>query len=100
MPRPRRNRKVSCSGEFYRFKPAGVRSKDLEEVTLTVDEYEALRLKDKKGLEQSECSESMNISQPTFHRLITSARKKLATAIVDGQAIKIEGGAVDFQNEK
>ena len=65
---------------------------DLEESVLTVDEFEAVRLKDLDGLEQEEAAKNMNISQPTFHRLILSARKKIADAIVNGKAIKIHGG--------
>ena len=64
----------------------------LEEVILHVDEFEAVRLKDLGGFEQSECAKKMKISQPTFNRLIVSARKKIADAIVNGKAIKIEGG--------
>jgi len=74
------------------FKPAGIGMKDLEETILTVDEYEAVRLKDFKNLEQTKSAKKMNISQPTFNRLITSARKKISDAIVNGKAIKIEGG--------
>jgi predicted DNA-binding protein (UPF0251 family) len=77
------------------FKPAGIRMIDLEEINLTVDEYEAVRLKDLEGLEQEECARKMNISQPTFHRLVLSARKKIADSIVNGKAIRIEGG--DFE---
>jgi len=65
---------------------------DLEESILTVDEFEAVRLKDLEDLDQSECAKRMDISQPTFHRLILSARKKIADAIVNGKAIKICGG--------
>jgi predicted DNA-binding protein (UPF0251 family) len=65
---------------------------DLEETILAVDEFEAIRLKDLEGLEQEECASRMNISQPTFHRLVLSARKKIAEAIVNGKAIRIEGG--------
>jgi len=64
----------------------------LEESSITFDEFEAIRLKDFEGLEQEECAQKMNISQPTFHRLILSARKKVADAIVNGKALKIEGG--------
>jgi predicted DNA-binding protein (UPF0251 family) len=65
---------------------------DLENVSLTVDEFEAIRLKDLEGLEQTTAAESMGISQPTFHRVIESARKKVAEALVNGKAIRIEGG--------
>lgn len=74
------------------FKPAGIRLNDLEESTLTVEEFEAVRLKDLMGLEQEKCAKNMGISQPTFHRLVLIARKKIADAIVNGKAIKIEGG--------
>jgi len=74
------------------FKPAGVPLRELEEVVLTVCEFEAIRLKDLEGLEQEECAKKMDISQPTFFRLLDSARKKIADAIVNGKAIKIEGG--------
>jgi predicted DNA-binding protein (UPF0251 family) len=74
------------------FKPAGIRMIELEESILTVDEFEAVRLKDLEGLEQEAAAEKMNISQPTFHRLLSSARKKIADSIVNGKALKIEGG--------
>ena len=77
---------------FTYFKPAGIRMTELEEVVLTVDEFEAVRLKDLEGLEQEEVAKKMDISQPTLHRLLLSARKKIAEAIVKGKAIKIEGG--------
>jgi predicted DNA-binding protein (UPF0251 family) len=64
----------------------------LEEVVLTLDEFEAVRLKDLEGLDQEECAKKMNISQPTFHRLVTMARRKIADSIVNGKALKIEGG--------
>ncbi len=64
----------------------------LECVCLNVDEFEALRLKDFEGLEQTVAAESMGISQPTFHRIIESGRKKVADALINGKAIRIEGG--------
>ncbi len=64
--------------------------RELEESVLAMDEFEAVNLKDLQGLEQSECAKKMNISQPTFHRLVVSARKKIADAIINGKAIKIE----------
>ena len=77
---------------FTYFKPAGVRMAGLDDSVLTVDEYEAVRLKDLEGMEQEEAAKKMNISQPTFHRLLLSARKKITDAIVNGKAIKIQGG--------
>jgi predicted DNA-binding protein (UPF0251 family) len=92
MPRPRRWRRVWSKPNIDYFKPAGIRMVDLEESILTVDEFEAVRLKDLLDLDQEEAAKKMNISQPTFHRLVSSARKKIADAIVNGKAIKIEGG--------
>jgi len=92
MPRPRLRRRVWVEPNVTYFKPAGVRMIDLEESILTVDEFEAVRLKDLGGLDEETAAKKMNISQPTFNRLVTSARKKIADAIVNGKAIKIEGG--------
>jgi len=64
----------------------------LNNVIITVDEFEAIRLKDIDRLEQEQCAQRMNISQPTFHRLYLEARRKIADAIVNGKALKIEGG--------
>jgi len=74
------------------FKPAGIPLRDLEEIQLTVEEAEAIRLKDLEGLEQEECAEKMNISRPTFQRVLYSARQKIADALLNGKAIRIEGG--------
>jgi len=93
MARPFRCRRVWFVPECTYFKPAGVKMTALEEIVLTVDEFEAVRLKDLSGLEQKEAAKKMGISQPTLHRLLLSARKKIAEAIVKGKAIKIEGGA-------
>jgi len=92
MVRPRLCRRVRFNPDITYFKPRGIPLKELEEVILPVDEYEAVRLKDLEGLEQEECAKKMNVSQPTFHRLVLSARKKIADAIINGKAIKIEGG--------
>jgi len=93
MPRPRRCRRVWLEPDVTYFKPAGVRMIDLEESVLTVDEFEAVRLKDLEGLDEGTAAKKMNISQPTFNRLVSSARKKIADAIVHGKAIKILGGS-------
>ncbi|MDH7517809.1 MAG: DUF134 domain-containing protein [Candidatus Thermoplasmatota archaeon] len=98
MPRPRRCRRVGFSPNVTYFKPAGVPLIDLESSVLSVDEFEAIRLKDLEGLEQEEAAQMMNISQPTFHRLLLTARKKIADAIVKGKAIKIEGGNYEIVN--
>lgn len=72
------------------FKPAGVPVRELAEIILTSAEFEALRLKDEQKLDQQVCAQHMDISQPTFHRLLQTARTKIAQAIVGGKAIRIE----------
>jgi len=92
MVRPRLCRRIFSEPNITYFKPKGIPLGELEESILTIDEFEAVRLKDLEGLEQEECAKKMNISQPTFHRLVLSARKKVADSIVNGKALKIEGG--------
>jgi len=92
MVRPRLCRRVRFNPNITYFKPRGIPLRELGEVILLVDEFEAVRLKDLEGLEQGECAKKMKISQPTFHRLVLSARKKISEAIVNGKAIRIEGG--------
>lgn len=92
MSRPPKCRWVEFIPRLTLFKPAGVPLRDLEEVCLTVEELEAVRLKDLLGLEQEACAERMGISRPTFHRILTAARAKIAEALVSGKAIRVEGG--------
>jgi len=92
MPRPRRFRWVGAVPHVTYFKPRGIPLAQLGEVVLTVDEHEAIRLGDSLGLEQEEAAGKMNISRQTFGRVLASARKKMADAITNGKAIRIEGG--------
>jgi predicted DNA-binding protein (UPF0251 family) len=85
MPRPRICRRVWLLPNVTYFKPAEIRMSSLEENILTVDEFEAVRLKDLLGFKQEDAAKKMNISQPTFHRLLLSARKKIADALVNGK---------------
>ena len=61
----------------------------LELIELTAEEVEALRLKNAKGLEQTEAAKKMNTSQSTFQRILASAYKKITEALIEGKAIKI-----------
>ncbi len=92
MPRPRRIRRITFQPEVTYFKPAGIPMAQLKETILSFDELEAIRLIDSKGSEQSKAGEKMKISQPTLSRLLKSARKKISEAIINGYAIKIQGG--------
>lgn len=97
MVRPRLCRRVGFNPNITYFKPQGIPLRELEEIILAIEEYEAIRLKDLEGFDQEKCAKQMNISQPTFHRLILSARKKVSDAIVNGKAIKIEGGNFKYK---
>ena len=92
--RPKSCRWVKEMPKVRRFKPQGVPVSGLEEVSLTVDELEALRLADLEGLYQSEAAEKMNVSRQTFGRIIDAARKKVADGLVNGKMVVIEGGVV------
>jgi uncharacterized protein len=96
MPRPRRYRRIGFKPNITYFKPAGIRMNILDEVILTVDEYESIRLNDLQCLDQSESASKMEISQPTFQRLVKSARKKISDALINGKAIKVEGGNIKY----
>jgi predicted DNA-binding protein (UPF0251 family) len=92
MARPTKWRRVAFMPQVTFFKPAGVPARPLEKVALSVEELEAIRLKDVEGLQQEECAERMRISRPTFHRVLESARRKVADALINGKAVRIEGG--------
>jgi uncharacterized protein len=90
MPRKRRMRFISNKPNSNYFKPAGIPLNKLDEMVLSLVEIEAIRLKDLLGIEQKECAERMNISQPTFHRLLIESRRKISDALVNGKAIKLD----------
>ena len=89
MPRPIKQRRVFFDPNVTYFKPRAVPLSILEEVDLSIDELEALRLCDFKNLEQVEAAKKMKVSQSTLQRILTSARKKVAQALIEGKAIKI-----------
>lgn len=93
MPRPRLCRRVRFNPNITYFKPQGVPMRNLEIIELTAEEAEALRLKNIKDLNQSQCAKSMKTSQSTFQRILSSASKKISQAIIKGKAIKIIKGA-------
>jgi predicted DNA-binding protein (UPF0251 family) len=97
MPRPRICRRIRFRPHATYFKPAGIRGIYLEEIILSFEEFEVVRLIDLESIEQGEAGKMMNISQPTLSRLLKSARRKIAEALVKGKAIKIEGGNYKFR---
>lgn len=95
MARPRNCRRVGFLPGSEYFKPRGIPLSMLEEITLSVDEFEAIRLADLENLYQEQAAARMKVSRPTFGRIIETAHKKVADALVKGKALKIEGG--DFE---
>ena len=91
MPRPRKCRKVCHFPQTLSFFP-GQGAEQKEPVILTVDEYETIRLIDKQGLSQEQCGAFMAVARTTVQQVYSTARKKLADAIVDGRPLRIEGG--------
>ena len=100
MARPPKWRRVGFMPEVTFFKPAGIPLAHLEEIHMSVEEAEAIRLKDLEGLEQEECARRMSISRPTFHRVLGSARSKLADALLNGKAVRIEGGKFEMETRR
>ncbi len=96
MARPKNCRRVGSMPQSDYFKPRGIPLSALEEVVLTVDEFEAVRLADLEGLYQEQAAEKMKVSRQTFGRIIESAHKKVAEALVQGKALKIEGGEFEM----
>jgi predicted DNA-binding protein (UPF0251 family)/predicted Fe-Mo cluster-binding NifX family protein len=86
------DRRVAALPAISVFKPAGVPIRELEELSLTLDEFEALRLADHEGLYQEAAALRMGVSRQTFGRIVEAARGKVADALVNGKALRIEGG--------
>ena len=97
MARPKKYRKICHFPKTLTFVPVGNR-KNKETIILTIDEYETLRLIDKEGRSQEECSVSMKVARTTVQMIYASARKKVAEAIVEGRSLEIEGGDYDLCN--
>lgn len=97
MPRPCRRRIVRAFPCVKIFKPAGTRCHESSpSIQLRLDEFEALRLADYEGLQHEEAALKMGISRPTFTRLIEAARHKVASALVDGAILVMEGGEIEM----
>ena len=92
MPRPRKCRMVCCLPPVSEFAPVAEGRAAQAPVVMTVDEYETVRLIDHEGFSQEECSAYMKIARTTAQQIYTSARAKIARALVDGLALRIEGG--------
>lgn len=96
MPRPRKNRRI-CGGlpQFSNFAPRGRHGRD-NPILMSIDEYEAIRLIDHEGLLQGEAAERMNVARTTAQAIYNKARFKLATCLVEGRELIIEGGDIEI----
>jgi len=99
MPRPISERRLGAAIPSRVLKPAGVPARELAEVVLGFDEAEALRLADLEGLYQEAAARSMGVSRQTFGRIVESARRKAADAILNGKALRIEGGEISIREQ-
>ncbi|MDD3045189.1 MAG: DUF134 domain-containing protein [Candidatus Delongbacteria bacterium] len=97
MPRPQKNRLIKEPPVFTEFKAVGVPGRVMDKVVLSLDEYEALRLSDFEGMSQEEAADEMEISRPTFTRLIETSRKKICEMLVNGKMLVIDGGNIHFR---
>ena len=98
--RPKKTRWIKClPGERY-FRPRGKRTKKLEDVHLTLDEFESVRLADLEELTHLAAAKLMKVSRPTFTRILSSAHKKIAEGLVHIKSINIEGGCCKVGGKK
>lgn len=100
MARPYCCRRIAGRPVATIFKPIGIPVRDLDEVRMSLDEFEAMRLADLGGLYQEQAAERMNVSRTTFSRIIDAARRKMADALVHGKALRIEGGPVRVEGRQ
>jgi predicted DNA-binding protein (UPF0251 family) len=89
MPRPRLNRYVRFNPQVTFYKPQGIPMRYLDIVELSLEEAEALRLKNIEKLDQTTCAKNMCTCQSTFQRILARAYNKISDAIINGKAIKI-----------
>ncbi len=94
MPRPKCCRQIGGMPGRTCFHPEGSASSPCGEVSLSLDEYEAIRLADLEGLYQEQAAIRMNVSRQTFGRIVETARRKVADVLVHGKTLRIEGGVV------
>jgi uncharacterized protein len=100
MARPLNERRLGAPIPPRVMKPAGIPARDLPEVRLGFDEAEAIRLADYEGLYQEAAARSMGVSRQTFGRIVETARRKVADAVLNGKALRIEGERSTFANKE
>lgn len=99
MPRPKKCRRICCLPESNLFGPLNTKCIYDKTIIMPVDEYETIRLIDLEGMNQEECAEKMNVARTTVQRIYNDARFKIASSIVNGYILKIEGGDIKLCDE-
>lgn len=99
MGRPHKERRVEQLPPVTHYKPAGIPLHNLDEVTLTIEEMEAIRLADIEQLDQAAAAVRMEVSRPTFHRIVNTAHQKIATALWGGNALRVDGGTFRVEHQ-
>lgn len=100
MPRPKLNRHVQCRAPYSLFKPNGVKGNTIPHILLAADELEALRLADMQGMTQLQAANEMGVSRQTLGNILVSARRKVASALVQGHALEMETVLPDHTDNK
>lgn len=99
MSRPKCCRQIGAMPGKTCFQPEGTASSSFDEVLLSLDEYEAIRLADLEGLYQEKAASQMNVSRQTFGRIVEAAHRKVADVLVNGKSLRIDGGPVSMKAE-
>ena len=100
MPRKKCLRYITNLPDVTYYKPAGIPMRILDEVVVSLDEMEAIRLADYAHLYQEDAAAKMNVSRQTFGRILVSAHQKIAEALLFGKALRVEGGNVKLEKDK
>lgn len=98
MSRPRKRRRVRFVPDIKYFVPYQIPENLVKENILKIEELEALRLRDIEGLDQENCAIKMNVSRQTYQRILSEARRKIVDSLVNGKAIRIDGGSFDVHS--
>ena len=100
MVRPKKDRLVAFNPDVSYFKPRGIPMLELAEIILSVDEREAIRLADLEGLSHEAAGACMGVSRATFGRIVQNARAIVADALINGKAIRVEGGNFQLLDDR
>lgn len=92
MPRPCKRRRICALPSCSRFGPKGAGQGERQSITMTLDEFETIRLIDREGLTQEQCAKQMNVARTTAQAIYNSARAKLAECLVGARELRITGG--------